>query len=578
MSNDLWYGTTGPRNARIMVVGEAWGADEDRLKKPFQGTSGQELDKMLAEAGIKRDEVFVTNIIAARPPKNELYHWFTPTKEAREKKETSINGLYPNGDVRAGLERLYRQVDELRPDLIIGCGNYPFWAFSSNVKIGNSTTPSGWKVPGGITTWRGSQLISDVGRPGYRFLPIIHPASILYQWSSRAITVHDLRVRVPLALRKSWSKPTRTYIAPPTFRECINYFNRLDVLLGRGSVEAVGDIETSKRLITCLGLTIDGRTAISIPFLKPGPDGFRDSYWTFNEEKVIVRRLRAILLHPNFSIIGQNFLYDIQYLSRWWRAPPKISFDTMLAQHVMFPGTPKPLWYLASLYSSDFYCYWKEDSKEWEEVENLNQHLIYNCDDLFYTWICWQKQKDALIRMNLVEQFAFIMKCQGLAFEMMERGILIDKKNRTQMSLDVMAAAAERQEWLNKVVPEWVRPAVGRTAKPWYTSARQQQELFYQILGLKSVYHRKTGNVTVDDSALSEIALRYPELTRLTETIAELRSLGVFQNNFLSAAIDPDNRMRCSFNPGGTETFRWSASQNAFGRGTNLQNIPTGDD
>lgn len=583
-SSDLWFGTSGPRNAQIAVVGEAWGSEEERRQLPFVGESGRELDKMLAEAGIDRSQVFCTNLVSERPPSNELFRFFSPTKEARARKEPPVNGLYPHPRVLTGMDRVKRQLAIVRPRLIIACGNYPLWLFSSEASVGNSTNPSGWKVPTGISTWRGSQLVSDRTLSGVPLLPVLHPAFIIRNWKTRPITVHDLRTRAPLALGGRWSRPGgRTYIVPPSFSDCLQFLDKLDFQLSRSPTPIVVDLETrSSRVITCVGLLWDGTSAISIPFLKIGfENGARSilNYWSFNEAKTLVRRLRRVLNHPNAQLIGQNFLYDIQYLARWWKVVPRVHFDTMLAQHVLFPGTPKPLWYLASLYCNDYYSFWKEDSKEWEGAEDeagLTKHLTYNCDDLFYTWKVWKAQEGALHRLGVRDQFNFKLQEWALAFEMMERGVLIDQKIRSEMVFQVSDAAASRIASLNRMVHPAFRPEVSKSAKPWYSSAIQQMRLFYENLGLKAVHHKKTGNLTADDTALVEIALRYPELTRLVDTIADLRSLGVFQNNFLAAPLDPDGRMRCSFNVAGPETFRWSSSENAFGRGTNLQNIPKG--
>jgi hypothetical protein len=62
------------------------------------------------------------------------------------------------------------------------------------------------------------------------------------------------------------------------------------------------------------------------------------------------------------------------------------------------------------------------------------------------------------------------------------------------------------------------------------------------------------------------------------DALEEFRSISVFHNTFVKAPLDPGDRMRCMFNVSGTETFRWSSSKNAFGRGTNLQNIPAGEE
>jgi len=66
----------GPRNARLVLIGEAPGADEDSSGIPFVGKAGQHLDKILKAAGFKREEIFICNILKCRPPDNR-----TPTLE-----------------------------------------------------------------------------------------------------------------------------------------------------------------------------------------------------------------------------------------------------------------------------------------------------------------------------------------------------------------------------------------------------------------------------------------------------------------------------------------------------------------
>src|SRR5919206_1270894 len=60
----------GSPDAQVMFVGEAPGASEDKQGRPFVGRAGKLLDELLAEAGLRRDEVFITNVFKARPPKN----------------------------------------------------------------------------------------------------------------------------------------------------------------------------------------------------------------------------------------------------------------------------------------------------------------------------------------------------------------------------------------------------------------------------------------------------------------------------------------------------------------------------
>jgi DNA polymerase len=60
----------GPAPADVMLVGEAPGANEDKQGRPFVGRAGRLLDELLAAAGLPRDDVFITNVLKARPPKN----------------------------------------------------------------------------------------------------------------------------------------------------------------------------------------------------------------------------------------------------------------------------------------------------------------------------------------------------------------------------------------------------------------------------------------------------------------------------------------------------------------------------
>lgn len=91
----------GAENARIVFIGEAPGADEDRIGKPFVGRSGQLLDKMLQAAGLDRASCFITNILPWRPPGNR-----TPT----------------DGEIAVCLPFLKRQIELINPDYLFIMG------------------------------------------------------------------------------------------------------------------------------------------------------------------------------------------------------------------------------------------------------------------------------------------------------------------------------------------------------------------------------------------------------------------------------------------------------------------------
>src|SRR5258706_1363038 len=136
---DLWYGTSGPRNAQIAIVAESWGATEAYEKKPLVGASGQIFDAILAESGIQRSDCFVTNVMAAQPTQNDAFRFFLPKKGNQQ-----WRGLNPTPWVTSELTRLYRQLEAVQPTIVIACGNYSLWALTENtVSFGSESVGDG---------------------------------------------------------------------------------------------------------------------------------------------------------------------------------------------------------------------------------------------------------------------------------------------------------------------------------------------------------------------------------------------------------------------------------------------------
>jgi uracil-DNA glycosylase len=572
---DLWYGTSGPKEAEIVIVGEAWGSEEGIEEKPFVGQSGRELTRMLAEAGIEREKVLILNTFAARPLNNQAWRFF---HEKDAPAAVPLRGLHPTPFALSELERLYRQIEAFPRKLIIATGNYALWALTEST-IGYETTPpdaENRRVPGGIMDWRGS-MIYGLNPSKTPLLPIIHPASILRQWSNRAITVHDLKARVPMALRGDWRPhPSPIFWAPPTFEQAVG---RLKLWLSgaeKAPLRLACDIETSRRLITCVGFADSANFAMAIPLVRKTPQGL-DSYWTIEQEAELLRLIGKVLNHPNVEIEGQNFIYDIQYF-QLYGIKPRLVFDTMLAQHLLWPGTPKGLDYISSLYCR-YHWFWKEDAKEWDTKGTLEDLLLYNCLDCVRTFEAAGVLRGVITSLGLDRQWTETLARHNLALRMMNRGVRIDTKLRGTLSVRLIDELNKIYTILEKIIPqEWVDPYIKSSKARWYTSPAQQKIVFGTLLGMRLPKDRKTGRDTLGADGLKTLKSRHPEFSKVFNLLEDARSVAVFQSHFIQAPLDPDNRMRCSFKPTGTETFRWSSSKNAFDRGTNLQNIPKGDE
>lgn len=134
----------GNPNAKIMLIGEAPGAEEDLQGKPFVGRSGQLLDRMLAAIGLDRTSVFIVNTVPWRPPGNRA-----PTPE----------------EVELCLPFLERQVELVAPRLVL--------------TLGGPAMQTVFKSKAGIIKMRGKWENLSIGRHAADVLPTLHPAYLL---------------------------------------------------------------------------------------------------------------------------------------------------------------------------------------------------------------------------------------------------------------------------------------------------------------------------------------------------------------------------------------------------------------
>jgi len=541
---------TGPCPAKIMIVGEAPGEREVAEGQPFVGFSGQEMSKMLQEAGIMRSECFITNVVRVRPPGNDVSSFIAQRKSDISAQHIMMRGKFVLPAVRDGFELLKREIEMCQPNVIIAFGNVALWALTG-----------AW----GITSWRGSVMECDLElaldyKP--KVVPAYHPASILRQWSWRQIAIHDLRRAASQSKFREVIRPDYNHVIRPDYSTAVTVLHQLYQQVCERPGKIAVDIETRAGHIACIGLAWSDRDAICLPLMcVERPEG----YWPIEQETQIAFALYQLLTHPNCEVIGQNFSYDAQYFWRHMHFLPRLKRDTMLTQHTLFSNLQKGLDFLSSMYC-EHHLYWKDEGKEWDAKTGEDQLWTYNCKDAVITFEVDTAQQAAVDQMRLREVHDFQQRLFWPVLESMNRGLRVDTSSRSDFAMSLMDEIAKREQWLIDTLGEPLN----------IKSPLQMKRMFYETLGQKPVLSRKTGGVTCDDEALRKIAEREPLLLPVTKKIAELRSLGVFLSTFVNAPLDIDGRMRCSFNIGGTETYRFSSSKNAFGSGLNLQNIPKG--
>jgi DNA polymerase I-like protein with 3'-5' exonuclease and polymerase domains len=295
-------------------------------------------------------------------------------------------------------------------------------------------------------------------------------------------------------------------------------------------------------------------------------------YWSELEETEIVWRLYKILTHEHADTIGQNFIYDRQYIARRWGFRARMGHDTMVKHHLCFPGTLKGLDFLSSIYCR-YHLYWKDESKDWDPKLGEEQLWIYNCKDAVTTFEANAKLEETVVAFNLEQQLAFQMSTAEIAFDMMLRGILVNLDYKMDLHNKLTAMLAEQLRI--------IKLCTGIDLEP--SSPKQVQSFCYDVLRLPPIYKEdkknKTRRLTADKEAIEEwIDSCDPLFKPLLQAIVDYRSLTVYNSTFALARLDDDGRFRCSINIAGTETFRWSTSEDAFGYGTNMQNIPRSED
>lgn len=167
----------GPANSEIMLIGEGPGFNENEQGRPFIGAAGKFLEELLAQAGLKRTDVWIGNVVKCRPPANR-----DPLPD-----ELAACNLY-----------LERQITAINPKIIITLGRFSMGKFMPGVKI--------------------TQVHGQMRKVGDRFvIAMFHPAAALHQAALKPAILADF-AKLPQLLevaRKELAKLVPTQVAEP---------------------------------------------------------------------------------------------------------------------------------------------------------------------------------------------------------------------------------------------------------------------------------------------------------------------------------------------------------------------------
>lgn len=335
---------TASNGRKLVLLGEAPGADEEIAGVPFVGNAGKMLSDVMAQAGLNRAEWHILNTFIKRPPNNDLKDPAWTLNKTEWKREY---GSVPYFDPPPLKKRHLRpehhwQIEELRerlrvlePDLIVAMGATALWALTGD---------------DAITLFRGNFFTCPYGQA----IATLHPASVLYQYANLPLLWADL-VKVRMWLEGTLPPPlSRRLWVNPSFDEieaCYNRWTAIDIHRPLGV-----DIETCPAIdqITTVSFAFEDE-GICIPFWDRHGTVEQHNYWPSPADEVKAWRWVerfSRLPHPK---VMQNGLYDSQY---FLDAPVQIRLanwkdDTAIMQHSYQPELPKALGVLASLYLNE---------------------------------------------------------------------------------------------------------------------------------------------------------------------------------------------------------------------------------
>lgn len=464
----------GPFEAPLVFVGEAPGRTEAQQGKPFVGRAGQLLNATLTECGMRREDVYITNVVACRPTVNGVDA--PPDERAR----------------RACYDRLIAEISWRDPKIIVALGGTAAQVMCNT-----------------------DQPISKIaGAPYYNgtldcfVIPTYHPAAVLHGNLGMFTDILDVVKRACMIVRGELPAPRQEFEVPYELCETAGQVERtLNELLhyagvarrlhpNRGPLQLALDTEST-------GLTWVQHPLLSVQI----SDG--EHQWVLVGDALLqeVNRLKfkALLRHPDVEWILHNMKYDFKVLYHQFGQVPKVAVDTMcLALGTTERQQAVGLKYLAHAYMNAPLYEEKlvpHMGKEPEPFKNIPLDVLaeYGAADAYNTWHL-RPILDTMVEREGATKLCYelLMPAQRAFAQIEYHGILIDTDYVEELEREWLPLLAEDEKWMQDYakVRGFTPTQVLKGAKPGDPlnpgSPQQLMHLCFDILNLKKPQGRRT--------------------------------------------------------------------------------------
>lgn len=512
---------SGPKDARIMVIGEAPGRTEDEEGKPFRGSAGRVIRSALSQVGIDPAEVFFTNVVRCRPPDNA-------TPDRSQIKTCVTNYMVP-------------EIERVKPEFVIVLGN------SALLGIIGKT---------GITKQAGQVFEVEVADNHWaKIMPTIHPAAVLRNPKWADTFTADIIRFYNLTRGISTSPETRVKF----IRSKANLLWLRNVLME--ATEISWDVETDceriegmkrgpgqdwhgdESLITSIAFTTEeeGKSYVL-------PISHDDTWW--KNPQAVLDFLAPALLRKGVKLIAHNGKFD----ARWLHSkgiPIRQDFDTMLAAHMLDENRLKGLKPLSkTLLGAEAYDV-GEDVKNSRSAP-LKQLLVYNAKDTDYTLRLAHLFEDQLRKEPRIDAvFKKLMMPASNALVDVERlGVWVDWERWEERYI----VCQENRDKIHRYISQW-----WPEPNPINLNAPQQVgRLLYEHLGLPILGETSKGAPSTAETHLLRLESKHPA----AKALIKWRKWNGYISRYLLPWklewADEEGRIHASYKLYGTVTGRLS--------------------
>ena len=504
----------GPVPCDVMIIGEAPGFREDDVGKPFAGKAGQLLDKVMQEVGLDRSKVYITNVVKCRPPENR-----TPS----------------TSEIKACAEYLEQEFAAVTPKYVLLLGATALKAVLKKAKI----------------TEIHGKIFKEHGR---HYLPTFHPAAALRD-PRRLDPIHaDFERFVGLIKRGKEAAPAALNL---TIINSFDEFN--DLIEDLKSAKAVAfDLETTslewyrpEGKINCLGLATKNKQWV-LPL-----DGFGSKFKKSEVQQEMIEIIEEVL--QGKRVIAQNGKFDNLWLRAKYGLRFPLTFDTMLAAHILDENSPNSLNYLSrAFFQAPDYDLPLKDKIQVDTGQKAKKLYTYCAYDVYYTLKLYylfrsKLKKDPDIRKVFTR---LVMPLVDIYEDAEEQGITIDVKRLEEVEQELLEDIAKLVSRLGKKVEGDVN----------WNSPQQVAEVLFGQWGLQPIDETPTGNPSTSESVLKMLASKHKGVSLLLKYREKHKQYSGFVKSWKNKMHR--GKLHPSFKLAGTVTGRPSCSD------PNLQQTP----